>query len=115
MFSSDLDMDRMARLPDEKIANAITEYKRQTGEPLEIAIPHPLATHTTILYKYLKAHGKRFDFRGYEGSDVTFKIVKPPKSPIYIKKKAARSLPAAFEQSLPWAEVVETDGNGYVG
>ena len=111
----DLDMSRKARLPDNKIAEAISAFKRETGESLEIAIPHPLATHTTILYKYLKEQGKSFSFNRHENTDVMFKIVKPPESPVYLKKKAARSQAAAFEQSLPWAEVVETDGNGYVG
>ena len=38
----------------------------------------------------------------------------PPKSPAFLKKKNSRNTPAAFEQSLPWADVVETKGFGYV-
>lgn len=40
--------------------------------------------------------------------------VPPPKSPAFIKSKSNRAIPAAFEQSLPWADVVETGGFGHV-
>lgn len=110
-----LDMDRKKRLPDSKIANAISQYKQETGTPLEIAIPHPLATHTTILYKYLKDHGKTFGLHNQDNTDVTLRVVKPADAPLFIKKQSARSKPAIFEQSLPWAELVETNHYGYVG
>ncbi|MFK5893814.1 MAG: ABC transporter substrate-binding protein [Pseudomonadota bacterium] len=110
-----LPLKKIKRLPDNKIADALTLLKRKLGKPIECAIPSPLATHTTILYKYLKDHNKTMGFRRGEGVDVLLRVVKPPKSPVFLKKQAARSLPAAFEQSLPWAEVVETNGYGLVG
>ena len=36
------------------------------------------------------------------------------KSPTFIKINNNRSRPAAFEQSLPWADIVETGGYGKV-
>ena len=40
--------------------------------------------------------------------------VAPHKSPVFRKKKNSRQHAAAFEQSLPWADVVETGGFGKV-
>ena len=109
-----LNSDRKMRRPDEKVANAIRFFKQKTGKPLEIAIPSPLATHTTILYKYLKENGLSFGYRIAEDTDVLLRVVKPPKSPVYLKTKAARAEAVAFEQSLPWAEIVETSRYGHV-
>jgi len=110
-----LPLNKNKRLPDDKIANSLIFFKNELGNPIEFAIPSPLATHTTILYKYLKDHNKNMGFRRGEDVDVLLRVVKPPKSPFFLKKQAARSQPAAFEQSLPWGEVVETNGFGYVG
>ncbi len=46
--------------------------------------------------------------------DIVAIEVSPPKSPSFIKKQNSRSIPASFEQSLPWADVVETKGFGHV-
>jgi len=46
--------------------------------------------------------------------DVIAIEVPPPKSPSFIKKQNSRGIPASFEQSLPWADVVETKVFGYV-
>ena len=35
-------------------------------------------------------------------------------SPAFLKKQSTRGEPASFEQSLPWADVVETGGFGWV-
>jgi len=107
--------NRLKRKPDEKIANAFSEFKKETGEPVECAIPSPLATHTTVLYKYLKDHNKTMGFSKLDNADILAVVVKPPKSPAFLKKKASRSEPAAFEQSLPWAEVSESGKYGHVG
>ncbi len=112
---ANLPADRLARRADATVAEAISQFKQQQGKPIEIGIPSPLATHTTILYKYLKKHGRTFSFNSRGDADVVLKVIKPPKSPLFLKKKAARSQPAAFEQSLPWAEVVESGGFGKVG
>nr|WP_320016820.1 ABC transporter substrate-binding protein [uncultured Desulfobacter sp.] len=110
----DLPIDKRSRLPDERIANAIKTYRKRTGEPVRIGIPSLLATHTTVLYAYLKKHDITFGFRKSENVDVVLDIVKPPDSPVYLKKQNARSRHAAFEQSLPWPEVAETKRTGYI-
>ncbi len=109
-----LERDKLKRKPDEKVANAFCALKKKNGEPVECAIPSPMATHTTILYKYLKDHNTTLGFHTAENVDVVLNVVKPPKSPAFLKKKATRNLPAAFEQSLPWAEVAENGNYGHV-
>lgn len=111
----DLPADRALRLPGKKIADAFTALKEETGKPVEVAIPSPLATHAVVLYKYLKDHGKTFGYSMNQNVDVVLVTVKPAKAPVYLKKRAVRSKPAAFEQSLPWAEEVENNGFGFVG
>ncbi len=110
-----LPKDKHKRKPDDKIANAFGEYKKKTGEPIECAIPSPLATHTTILYKYLKDHNRTLSFSRGDNTDIIAVTVKPPKSLAFLKKKAARSQPAALEQSLPWPDIAESGGSGVVG
>ncbi len=111
----DLPADRISRRPDRKIAEAFGDYKKTTGRPVECAVPSPLATHTTILYKYLKDHDKTLSFDKHDNADVLAVVVKPPKSPEFLKRKAARAEPAALEQSLPWAEKPESEKFGTVG
>ncbi len=109
-----LNSDRLQRKPDKKVAGAFKEFKKETGEPVDCAIPSLHATHTTVLYKYLKDHHATLGSLKQDNTDVILNIVKPPKSPAFLKKKAACNLPAAFEQSLPWAELVESGGYGHV-
>lgn len=111
----DLPFDRKERLPDGIIASAIRDYKEDFGRPVEIAIPSFLATHTTILYKYLKEHKMTFGYNRSDDVDVVLKMVKPPNSPVFLRKNSSRAKSAAFVQSLPWAEVVEIGGSGVVG
>jgi NitT/TauT family transport system substrate-binding protein len=110
-----LPFDRKLRQPDSKIADAIRAFKQQTGKAVEIGIPSRLATHTSILYKYLKDNDLTIGTHKSDDVDVYLRVVKPPESPVYLKKKTARSLPAGFTQSLPWAEVAEEQGTGYLG
>ena len=105
---------RGKRKPDSRVAEALTVLKEEYDLPVECGIPSPLATHATILYKYLRDHNKTAGFTCDGKIDVLLKVVKPPKSPAYLKKKSARGMPAAFEQSLPWAEIAETGGYGKV-
>lgn len=107
--------DRKQRKADDSIANAIISLRKERSKAVEIAIPSTLATHTTILYKYLKQHNITFSLDRGSDSDVLLTEVKPPQSPLFLKKRASRGQAAAFEQSLPWAEVVESRGFGYVG
>jgi NitT/TauT family transport system substrate-binding protein len=109
-----LPKDRKDRKPDNKVAQAFTAIKKQTGKPVECAIPSPLATHTVILYKYLSDHGIKMNFGVGSDKDVIAITVPPPKSPAFLKQQNSRNIPASFEQSLPWADVVETKGFGHV-
>jgi len=110
----DIPMDKRGRLPDDKVADAIKSYRAEFNEPVRIAVPSLLATHTTILYKYLKEHNLSFGLRRSEDVDVVLDIVRPPDAPVYLKKQAARGRMAAFEQSLPWPEVAELKHTGQI-
>ncbi len=105
---------RTQRLPDESLIEAIKSIKDNGGEPIHCAVPSLHATHTVVLYKYLKDHGLTLDLDRGEPAHVRAIAVAPNKSPAFLKKNNARSVPAAFEQSLPWAEVVETNNYGHV-
>lgn len=109
-----LSRERLTRKPDYKVARAFSSVKRRTGKPVEVGVPSLLATHTVILYKYLKEHGLGLNL-GFGKKRAVLAIEVPPsKSPAFLKKKNNRHTPAAFEQSLPWADVVETKGYGHV-
>ncbi len=112
---ANLAQHRKDRMPDSRVADAISSLKQETGQPVEIAIPSTLATHTTILYKYLKSQNRSFTLNKENDADVLLTKVKPPLSPLYLKKKAMRSMAAATEQSLPWPEVIEHQGYGRIG
>lgn len=106
--------DRKNRKPDEKVAQAYTKAKKKMGRPSECGVPSLLSTHTVVLYKYLKDHGMSLNLGTGSDKDVLVIEVPPPKSPSFIKKKNSLGAPASFEQSLPWADVVETMGFGHV-
>ncbi|QFU23593.1 ABC transporter substrate-binding protein [Shewanella eurypsychrophilus] len=109
-----LPLVRQERKPDDKVANALKKEFELTGRATEVGMPHLLATHTVVLYRYLKEHGLTMSLMPNSGADVQAIAVAPPKSPSFIKSKSSRAQAAAFEQSLPWADVVETGGFGHV-
>jgi len=109
-----LPLQRKDRKPDAKVAAALKKVYQQTGHLTEVGMPHLLATHTVVLYRYLKEQGLRLSLTPHANAEVLAIAVPPPKSPAFIKSKSNRAVPAAFEQSLPWADVVETEGFGYV-
>ncbi|NOZ54169.1 MAG: ABC transporter substrate-binding protein [Gammaproteobacteria bacterium] len=105
---------RKGRKPDAKVAVALKKIYQQNSRSTEIGMPHLLATHTVVLYRYLKEQGLRLSLTPNADAEVLVIGVPPPKSPAFLKSKSNRALPAAFEQSLPWADVVETSGFGHV-
>ena len=109
-----LPQNRINRKPDGKVADAYTIVKKETGKTSQCGVPSLLATHTVVLYKYLKDHNKTLGLNYGPDKDVIAIEVPPPKSPSFIKKNNSRGIPASFEQSLPWADVVETKGFGHV-
>ncbi len=109
-----LPTQRLDRKPDENVAMVLKKVYQQTGRSTQIGMPHLLATHTVVLYRYLKEHGLRLSLQPNTDAEVLAIAVPPPKSPAFIKAKSNRAQAAAFEQSLPWADVVETGGFGKV-
>jgi len=105
---------RKDRKPDYKVAAALKKVYQQTGRSTEIGMPHLLATHSVVLYRYLKEQKLRLSLTPNTDVEVLAIAVSPAKSPTFIKSKSNRAIPAAFEQSLPWADVVETGGFGKV-
>lgn len=108
-----LNNDRLKRFPDAKVAQALEEFKKENNKPVEIAVPSLLATHTTILYKYLKDNNKTLGLND-PNADVSLTLVKPLKSIAYLKAQAVRQNPSGFEQSLPWVDMIETQRYGKV-
>jgi len=106
-----LDVNRKNRKPDNRVAIA---FKNTKNRPSLCAVPHLLATHTVVLYKYLKDNGMGVNFGVGNDKEVLAIEISPSKSLSFIRKENARGLPASFEQSLPWADVVETSGAGRI-
>lgn len=104
---------RSARKPDAALAEAIAAYRKEKGEPVTCAVPTTMATHVIVLYKYLKQYGMTLAISQGD-ADVVAKAVPPPSSPDFLKRQSAEGKAACFEQSLPWADVVETQGFGKV-
>jgi CheY-like chemotaxis protein/signal transduction histidine kinase/ABC-type nitrate/sulfonate/bicarbonate transport system substrate-binding protein/HAMP domain-containing protein len=106
--------DRRNRRPDHSVADAFAAARSTLGKPIECGVPSLLATHTVILYKYLKDHGKTLSLGATHSADIIAITVSPAESPKFIKIQNSRGKPASFEQSLPWADVVETGHFGHV-
>ena len=109
-----LPTDRAGRKPDRKVADVLKTFYEKTGRSIEIGLPHLLSTHNVVLYRYLKEHGLRLSMLPNEKAEVLSIDVAPPKSPAFIKSNNNRARAAAFEQSLPWADIVETESYGKV-
>jgi len=105
---------REDRVPNEKVANAYTKVKESMGRPSQVGVPSLFATHMVVLYKYLKDHGKTLGIGRGSDKDVIAIAVAPPKAPAFIKRQNSKGIAASFEQSLPWADVVETKKFGHV-
>jgi len=106
--------DRLERKPDAQSALAFQAAFKTYKKPTQVGLPHLLSTHAVVLYRYLKEHHTSLSFTPNEKADVLGISIAPPKAPAFIKIKSKKSTPAAFEQSLPWADVVETGGFGKV-
>ena len=106
---------RIDRKPDAMVAEALQSSYVANKRYTQIGMPHLLATHTVVLYRYLKEHGLKLTLKPNEEAEVLAIAVPPSKSPAFLKSRSNRGLPAAFEQSLPWADIVETGGYGHVG
>jgi len=106
---------RKDRKPDAKVALALKKVYNKNKVATQIGMPHLLATHSVVLYRYLKEHNVIMSLSANNPhAEVLAISLAPPKSPAFIKSKSNRVIPAAFEQSLPWADIVETGGFGKV-
>lgn len=105
---------RKDRKPTGAIANTLKEHYQRHQKPTQIAVPHVLSTHSVVLYRYLKEHNASMSILPHKAADVLAISVAPPKAHTFIKAKSNRAQIAAFEQSLPWADVVETQHFGHV-
>ena len=105
---------RIYRKPDDQVAQVLSENFRKTGESAVVGMPHILSTHTVVLYRYLKEHNLSLTLKQDDSADVRAISVPPPKSPSFLRAKSNRAKLAAFEQSLPWADIVETGGFGHI-
>ncbi len=117
LLNNELNLEkfRKDRKPDAKVAEALKKVYKKNNIATQIGMPHLLATHTVVLYRYLKEHGVKMSLSAnIVNTEVLAISLAPPKSPAYIKSKSNRAIPAAFEQSLPWADIVETGGFGKV-
>lgn len=104
---------REDRKPTPDVAKAMADWKKEKGQPSLCGVPALQSTHVVVLYKYLKDNGLTLAI-GEGAGDVMARAVPPPKSPEFIKNQAAAGLAASFEQSLPWADIVESGGFGKV-
>lgn len=109
-----LPVSRRARQPDAKVAEALLKAYKRNGQATEIGVPHLLSTHSVVLYSYLKNHKLNLALKPHYPGEVLAIAVPPPKSLTFILGKNNRAMPAAFEQSLPWADIVETGSYGHV-
>jgi len=110
----DLPEKRIDRKPNRKVADAYTLVKESLGRPSQVGVPSLLATHMVVLYKYLKEHGKTLGIGTGSEHDVVAVAVPPAKAPAFIQRQNIKGVAASFEQSLPWADVVETQKFGHV-
>ncbi len=105
---------RIDRKPTAELATAFANWKQESGQASECAVPSLFATHTVVLYKYLKDNGLTLAIGKKGEGDVRAVAVAPPKSPEFLQLQSNQGKAASFEQSLPWADVVETGGSGKV-
>ncbi|MBU2986944.1 ABC transporter substrate-binding protein [Saccharophagus degradans] len=110
----ELSPHRKDRTPNQDLANAIKNLNSNQLLQLKVGVPHLLSTHSVVLHKYFSSYGLRMDKLPHGGGDVLIITQAPPLAPKYILGQANRATPAAFEQSLPWADIVETSGFGKI-
>lgn len=105
---------RKDRKPGPELATVLKHFHEQRKVPAMVGVPHLLSTHSVVLHRYLKEHNVTMGLELGDSAAVLPVAVAPPRAPAFIKGKSNRAQPAAFEQSLPWADVVETEGFGHV-
>ncbi len=97
---------------DLQLHQVLESAARSQRNPLRVGLPHLKSTHAVVLYKYLQDHGLGLALSPEQDELFLGVAVAPPKAPLFLHREAVRGVPAAFEQSLPWAHVVESMGYG---
>lgn len=105
---------REHRKPDASVAYLVAEVYEKGKMQTSIALPHLLSTHTVVLYAYLQQYGVQLALSPNRPGAALAVTVPPPLAPAFLRRKNNISSYAAFEQSLPWADVVETESFGKV-
>lgn len=111
----EIQSERGLRKPDSSFARAVDNLFQLSGKPIEIGVPHIQSTHSVVLYRYLKEHGLSINLKNkHRGAAVTAIEVAPSLAPAFVVASANKAKAAAFEQSLPWTEIVEQNRSGSV-
>ncbi|MBV1869978.1 MAG: ABC transporter substrate-binding protein [Gammaproteobacteria bacterium] len=106
--------EREDRKPDDRVAKVLGRIHSQTGKSTVIGVPHLFSTHKVVLYRYLKESNLILSLKFGIHAQVLAIPLPPLKPPAFINAKSNRAQPAAFEQSLPWADVLETGSLGHL-
>jgi len=78
----------------------------------EVDMAYVMSTLAMDMYRE-KSHFRWIGLMHRDGNALAI-AVPPPKALAFIKARRNRARPAAFEQFLPWADLVETGGYGHV-
>jgi len=114
MAKMQLEQKRQDRKPGKHVADAFSKLYQERNKATRVGVPHLLSTHSVVMYQFLKNHGLQLTMNPRVAAEVLLIPVAPPKAPLFLKSESNRATPAGFEQSLPWADVVETQGYGHV-
>ncbi|MEO5341642.1 MAG: ABC transporter substrate-binding protein [Magnetococcus sp. MYC-9] len=107
--------NKRERRPDDTAARLFVRARQQLGHASVTGVPSLLATHVVVLYKYLRDHNMTLGLGKDKGTrDVMAIEVPPAQSVDFLLREDRRGTPASFEQSLPWADVVESMQAGRV-
>lgn len=107
--------NRTERKPGNEVASILQRLSLEQRSTVDIAVPHLLSTHSVVLYKYLRDYDIKLSISGTTpGAEVSTVAVPPANSPAFLRGKSNQAKPAAFEQSLPWSDLVEATELGKV-
>ncbi len=110
----ELSKSRLGRKPGPELAETFKQFKQRYKKPILVGVPSLLSTHTIVLYKYLKQFDMTLGIGSDSQQDVYAIEIPPPSSPAFLKKESLLNRAAAFEQSLPWSDIVETGKFGQI-
>lgn len=111
----DIPQNREERRPTQQVASILQWFSSEQKSSVEVGVPHLLSTHSVVLYKYLRDNKVVLSVTGITSRAGVYTVtVAPSRSPAFLRGKNNKAKPAAFEQSLPWADIAETEHFGTV-